>query len=65
MRHYISYTIILFLSICSLSAQHIRPDDGYLFDDTVVPRIDVYLPQDSLDIMLTPANVRDNHEYLS
>ena len=59
--------IRLFLLLCivqySLNAQQVRPDDGYLFDQTIVPKIEVYLSQDSLDTMLLPTNVRSNHEY--
>lgn len=65
MGYYIRLFLLLFIVQHSLNAQQVRPDDGYLFDDTVVPRIDVFLSQDSLDIMLTPANVRSNHEYIS
>ena len=65
MRHYIYTLSLLFICHLILNAQHVRPDDGYLFDDTVVPRIDVFVPQDSLDIMLTPGNFGSNHEYVS
>lgn len=45
-------------------AQQARPDDGYLFDQTTVPKIEVFLAQDSLDIMLQ-GNLYSNHEYLA
>lgn len=59
--------LICIISIVSHSviAQQIRPDDGYIFDQTIVPKIEVYLPQDSLDNMLLPNNLSSNHEYLA
>ena len=63
MGYYIRLFLLLFIVQHSLNAQQVRPDDGYLFDQTIVPKIEVYLSQDSLDIMLLPTNVRSNHEY--
>lgn len=54
--------IVCFLSH-TLVGQQIRPDDGYLFDPTVIPKIEVYLQQDSLEAMLQTSNLYDNHEY--
>lgn len=45
------------------NAQHTRPDNGYLYDDEVVLRIDVEIDTDSLNLLLDPSNLRSNHEY--
>ena len=55
--------IALIMSYTAI-AQQARPDDGYLFDQTTVPKIEVFLAQDSLDIMLQ-GNLYSNHEYLA
>ena len=55
--------IALIMSYTAM-AQQARPDDGYLFDQTTVPKIEVFLAQDSLDIMLQ-GNLYSNHEYLA
>ncbi|MEM7369566.1 MAG: CotH kinase family protein [Bacteroidota bacterium] len=52
----------LILPFCStIYAQVIHPADGELFREDVIPRIDIFLPVDSLDWMLDPANLSSNH----
>lgn len=52
---------LLFL-FCSLaSAQNPFPAPGEIYRDDVVPRIDIFLPPDSLAVMLAPGN--ENSDY--
>ena len=46
-----------------LSAQLSHPSDGELFRGDVIPRIDILLPQDSLDWILSPANQASNRHF--
>ena len=52
----------LFLSTTSWT-QYMTPDIGYVFQDNEVPRIDILMDQDSLDILLADNNRNSNHEF--
>jgi len=55
---------IVFASILSvLCAQTPFPDPGPVFDDTVLPRIDLFLSPDSLDALYKPGDEWKNHHY--
>ena len=63
MRH---ISIVLFLILIALSSgrsQYDIPQRGYVFQDLEVPRIDITMDQDSLEILLHPSNTDSNHEY--
>lgn len=62
MRAFSFFFIVIFIAQYA-SSQVINPPAGVLFDDDVVPRIDVILPQDSLEWILDAANLQSNHEF--
>ena len=47
-------TFIFLLLAATANAQTAFPVAGEVFRDDVIPRIDIILPQDSLDVMLAP-----------
>lgn len=54
----------LILTFCSdIRSQAIHPADGELFRDDVIPRIDIFLPEDTLDWILDPTNLSSNHHF--
>ncbi|MFC2090480.1 CotH kinase family protein [Bacteroidota bacterium] len=57
----------LFLSnfAMELTGQNRFPGAGILFDTRVVPRIDITIPQASLDSILQPGNERNDKEYMA
>ncbi|MBK8698650.1 MAG: hypothetical protein IPN29_03590 [Saprospiraceae bacterium] len=57
----LSFTFSI-LSLTSLSAQ-VFPDRGVVFNDQVVPRVDVFMDADSLAQLLDDGNVQEDHEY--
>lgn len=46
-----------------LLAQTLIPPLGHVFDDAQIPRIDILLPADSLDLLLALGNEYSNYEY--
>ena len=44
-------------------AQTPFPAPGSVFNDEIVSRVDIFLPQDSLDIMLAPGNQQSNYHW--
>lgn len=62
-----SLTWFFFFIIFSfnLGAQYNFPEPGYVFDDESVPRIDVIIPQDSLEYILALENSDSEHEFKS
>ncbi|MEM1122297.1 MAG: CotH kinase family protein [Bacteroidota bacterium] len=58
---------ILFLITCpaftNLHAQYQFPDSGMVFDDSEVPRVDIFIDKDSLDVILDSKNFWRNDEY--
>ncbi len=61
MKQYI--VIFLFFGSFMLNAQYTTPEKGYVFDDSVVPRVDILIAPDSLDRILDENNLNSNHEY--
>ncbi len=60
----ISIVLFLMLQVVSLGrSQYVIPERGHVFQDQEVPRVDITLDQDSLDILLHPSNIDSNHEY--
>lgn len=59
--HFLAITF-LFISI-NIFGQNLFPENGPVFRDDVVPRIDILIPQDSLDIMLAPGNEESNYHW--
>ena len=59
------YLILLFFSICFFlsQAQYISPEKGLVFEDSEVPRVDIFIDNDSLNMMLDWGNLSSNHEY--
>lgn len=56
-------SILLFLTWISGLCQNINPDAGYIYDDSIVPKIEIFMEQDSLDELLDWDNWDNNHEY--
>jgi spore coat protein CotH len=54
--------LILFIS-STLLAQNPFPEDGPVFKDDVVPKIEIIIPEDSLNIMLAPGNEESNYHW--
>ncbi len=61
--HAVLSLLILLCSITITEAQERFPDPGYVFDDSEVPRIDIFLNSDSLEQLLLPENRDSRHEY--
>ena len=53
---------LLFLTIPAL-AQFNNPEPAYLFDDSVVSRIDIVIEDEYLDFILDPFNAQSNEEF--
>ena len=56
--------IPLFLILCFCStifAQNLFPGRGKVFEDDVVPRIDIIIPEDSLAELFAPGNEQSNY----
>ena len=53
---------LLLLAIPAL-AQFNNPEPAYLFDDSVVPRIDVVIEEEYLEFILDPFNAQSNEEF--
>ena len=53
--------LLLCFTSVSLYSQYTHPDDGLLFIDDEVPRIDIFMDSDSLDLLLE--DVFSNHEF--
>lgn len=60
---------LLLVTLCmiflKIHAQHVFPDKGIVFNDAIVPRIDIVINKDSLNQMLSPANVELDREYVA
>ena len=60
-------TIILLLFCVSanllVSGQALFPDLAPIYRDDVVPRIDITLPEDSLEAILAPGNEKSDYHY--
>ncbi len=54
---------LCFFSYCSLNAQNLFPDLAPIYKDDVVARIDIFLPADSLALLLAPGNEEKNYYY--
>lgn len=54
---------ILFLSYSVIQAQIVQPELGWIFDDSVIGRVDIIIDQDSLDELLLEENWFEDHEY--
>ncbi len=61
---------IKFLLLCALLltsfesiAQNVYPARGVVFNDDIVPRVDILINKDSLSMMVDEANVKLDHEY--
>ena len=62
MKRILPFILACFLASGSLSGQPVHPDNGQLFVDTVVPRIDITVNPDSLDwIYANPWSDREFH----
>ena len=57
--------LLIFAWIISnqLFSQSLNPEKGIAFCDSIIPRIDIVLPLDSLALLLTPGNEKSNYEY--
>ena len=54
---------LILSSFGSAWCQFQNPEPGYLFDDTVVPRVDISIDPASLDFILDPSNAQSNEEF--
>lgn len=61
----LKYLVLLFFwLICGYTfTQAVLPDAGIVFNDSVVPRVDIHIHPDSLHHMLLQENLRNDHEY--
>ncbi|KAA3634031.1 MAG: T9SS C-terminal target domain-containing protein [Bacteroidetes bacterium] len=59
--------ILLFLisSPTTVFAQNLFPDPGEVFRDDVVPRIDIIIPENSLDAIYAPGNEQSDFEWMA
>lgn len=48
--------LVLFIKIGTLMSQNPFPDNGKLFQDTIIPRVDILIDEDSLDQILAYEN---------
>lgn len=55
--------LLLFLFPVWLAAQTPFPPPGPAFKDDVIPRVDILIPPDSLDILLAPGNEQSNYHW--
>lgn len=56
-------TLMLTGWFCSLQGQAFFPDNGPLYVDTIVPRIDIIINPDTLDWLYQPDNLESNREF--
>ena len=54
-------SLIWFSGLC----QNVNPNAGYIYDDSLVPKIEIFIEQDSLEELLDSDNWGNNHEYPS
>lgn len=59
----ISTSIIFLIFSIALLAQNALPDPGELFRDDVVPKVEIWLPQDSFNIMMANGNEQSNYPW--
>jgi spore coat protein H len=59
----ISLLLCCAIAAISLSAQNPFPAPGPLYRDDAVPRVDIWLPADSLAILLAPGNEQSNYHW--
>lgn len=59
------FTLLVTISLAyaCLTAQNPVPAYGEVFRPDVVPRIDIFIDQDSLDMLIDPANAESNYHY--
>jgi hypothetical protein len=66
---FIKKTLILFfvsLIYCwNSQAQNLFPEPGEVFNDDVIPRIDIHIDPDSLDVLYAPGNETSYHHFLA
>lgn len=62
-KYILASSMVLFLSIMELASQNLFPDNGIVFQDNILPRIDVIIPADSLALILAPGNESSNYEF--
>jgi spore coat protein CotH len=67
--HSISSLLTLLISFLFLSnsliSQDLFPDPGPVFRDDLIPRVDIIIPQDSLEELFAPGNEDSYHHYLA
>ena len=56
------FSFLFFLKIFS---QDPFPDNGELFRDDIVPRIDITINPDSLKLIVDKNDIRSEHEYIA
>ena len=55
--------LLVLLGLGTARSQPLFPIEGIAFEDLAVSRVDVFLDQDSLDVLLAPGNEESYHEY--
>ena len=55
--------LILFFISKNILAQNPLPESGPVFKDDVIPKIDILISQDSLDVILAPGNEESNYHW--
>jgi len=61
LKREIILSVALFLIGIKIPAQFINPPHGYVFNDSIIPRIDILIDPDDLDLIM--ANPESNAEY--
>jgi spore coat protein CotH len=63
--HFLKYLLLWTLLLPSIEsmAQNVYPKKGVVFNDDIVPRVDILINKDSLSTLIDEANVELDHEY--
>ncbi len=62
-KHHFLFPFILFFISINIFSQNLFPDPGQVFRDNVVPKINILIPADSLDVMLASGNEESNYHW--
>lgn len=63
MKHFFTFTIMLFCLAFTLTGQPVFPENGELYVDTLVPRIDITIDPDTLEWLYREENLQSDIEF--
>jgi len=63
MRHLLASIVVCACFFVPSSAQEINPDPGYVFDDSSVPKVEIYIDDAHLEKIFHPDSLESNTEY--